>query len=252
MPFVYRTSVSINALGLFKSRSVFSPKPPVKCRHLTHAYTTCGPLSIGIRHPRDRTRRGGLQVTSRPWTFRAAAIGATLAAASATFATFAVAEANTPANPAAVNRHDPQPVKQKEHDFDGPLSKTQDAQRQEALDQVISGKAKIKNRDGSNVVQLKGKKGDSKYVELGREEDRQDLHDPGRVRRPGRQPLRRHPGPAAQQDRQAGPQEGQQHGLAGGLQPEALPGPVLRHRQGHRVAEEVLRDAVLGPLLGRR
>ncbi|MBW8703117.1 Immune inhibitor A [Streptomyces sp. MBT84] len=108
-------------------------------------------------------------MTSRPWTFRAAAIGATLAAASATFATFAVAEANTPANPAAVNRHDPQPEKQKEHDFDGPLSKTQDAQRQEALDQVISGKAKIKNHDGSNVVQLKGKKGDSKYVELGRE-----------------------------------------------------------------------------------
>ncbi|OIJ88036.1 immune inhibitor A domain-containing protein [Streptomyces colonosanans] len=108
-------------------------------------------------------------MTSRPWTFRVAAIGVTLAAASATFATFAVAEANTPSDPAAVNRHDPQPEKQKEHDFDGPLSKTQEAQRQEALSQVVSGKAKVKNNDGSNVVQLKGKKGDSKYVELGRE-----------------------------------------------------------------------------------
>ncbi|GGJ18033.1 immune inhibitor A domain-containing protein [Streptomyces brasiliensis] len=107
-------------------------------------------------------------MTSRPWTFRAAAIGVTLAAASATFATFAVAEANTAANPAAVDRHDPQSG-QKEHDFDGPLSKTQEAQRQEALNQVISGKATVKNRGGSNVVQLKSKKGDSKYVELGRE-----------------------------------------------------------------------------------
>ncbi|MED7824899.1 immune inhibitor A domain-containing protein [Streptomyces chiangmaiensis] len=108
-------------------------------------------------------------MTSSSWMFRAAATGVTLAAASATFATFAVAEANTPANPAAVNRQDPQPVKQKEHDFDGPLSKTQDAQRQEALNQVMSGKAKVTNRGGSNVVQLESKKGDSKYVELGRE-----------------------------------------------------------------------------------
>jgi immune inhibitor A len=90
----------------------------------------------------------------------------TLATASATFATFAVAEADTPANPAVANR---QPVKQKEHDFDGPLSKTQDAQRQEALSQVISGKSKVEDRDGSNVVELKDKKNDGKYVELGRE-----------------------------------------------------------------------------------
>ncbi|MGW3497143.1 immune inhibitor A domain-containing protein [Streptomyces sp. NPDC001020] len=108
-------------------------------------------------------------MTSKTWTFRAAAIGVTLATASATFATFAVAEASTPANTAAVNRHDPQPVKQKEHDFDGPLSKTQDAQRDEALKQVISGKTKVKDQDGSKVVELKGNKGHGKYVELGRE-----------------------------------------------------------------------------------
>ncbi|MFD4787900.1 immune inhibitor A domain-containing protein [Streptomyces sp. NPDC058459] len=108
-------------------------------------------------------------MTSRPWTFRAAAIGVALAASSATFATFAVAEASTASRPAAENRHDPAPAGQQEHDLDGPLSKTQDAQRQEALKQLIAGKAKAKDRNGSKVVQLKSKKGESKYVELSRE-----------------------------------------------------------------------------------
>ncbi|MER6980466.1 immune inhibitor A domain-containing protein [Streptomyces carpinensis] len=107
-------------------------------------------------------------MTGRTWTFRTAAIGVALAAATATFSTFAVAEAATTDSSASVDRQDPL-SKQREHDFDGPLSKTQDAQRQEALNQVISGKAKVNNRDGSNVVQLKDKKGKSKYVELGRE-----------------------------------------------------------------------------------
>ncbi|MFI8346722.1 immune inhibitor A domain-containing protein [Streptomyces sp. NPDC085596] len=108
-------------------------------------------------------------MTSRPWTFRATAIGVALAASSATFATFAVAEASTTPRPAAENRHDPAPAGQREHDLDGPLSKTQDAQRQEALNQLIAGKAEAKERNGSKVVQLKSKKGDSKYVELSRE-----------------------------------------------------------------------------------
>ncbi|WBO66029.1 immune inhibitor A domain-containing protein [Streptomyces camelliae] len=109
-------------------------------------------------------------MTSRSWTFRAAAIGVTLAAASATFATFAVAEAATqPARSAAAHRHDPAPVKQEAHDLDGPLSKTLRAQRQEALNQLIAGKAKAQDRNGSKVVQLKSKKGDAKYVELSRE-----------------------------------------------------------------------------------
>ncbi|MFE3638698.1 immune inhibitor A domain-containing protein [Streptomyces cellostaticus] len=108
-------------------------------------------------------------MTSRTWTFRAAAIGVALATASATYATFAVAEASTQAPSAAANRHDPAPVHQKAHDLDGPLSKTQRAQRQEALNQLIAGKTKAKNRNGSKVVQLKSRKGDSKYVELSRE-----------------------------------------------------------------------------------
>jgi immune inhibitor A len=106
-------------------------------------------------------------VTSRPWTYRAAAIGVALAAASTGLTAFAVAA--PAADPATVERHDPQPLAQHEHDLDGPLSKTQEAQRQEALKQVISGKADVHKRDGSNVVELPGRKGDKKYVELGRE-----------------------------------------------------------------------------------
>lgn len=109
-------------------------------------------------------------MTHRAWTFRTAAVGVALAAATATFSTFAVAQAADSAKSATVDRHDPAAVgSMKEHDLDGPLSKTQDAQRREALDQVISGRSQVKDRDGSRVVQLKSKKGDSKYVELGRE-----------------------------------------------------------------------------------
>ncbi|MGW6543818.1 immune inhibitor A domain-containing protein [Streptomyces massasporeus] len=108
-------------------------------------------------------------MTSRPWTFRAAAISVALAAATATASTYAVADDASAPRSTTVDRHDPADRHHDEHDLEGPLSKTQDAQRQEALKQVISGKSKVKNREGSKVVQLKSKKGDSKYVELGRE-----------------------------------------------------------------------------------
>ncbi|WP_053749287.1 immune inhibitor A domain-containing protein [Streptomyces sp. MMG1533] len=110
-------------------------------------------------------------MTSRPWQLRVAATAVALAAATATFSTFAVAQADPAAAPASVDGHDPQPAKSREHDLDGPLSKTQEAQRKEALDQVISGAATVKDRDGSKVVKLDGSKGrgKDKYVELGRE-----------------------------------------------------------------------------------
>ncbi|MFJ9742193.1 immune inhibitor A domain-containing protein [Streptomyces sp. NPDC101166] len=110
-------------------------------------------------------------MTSRSWTFRTAATVVALAAASATFSTFAVAQAadGAPAKAPAADRKDPQPAKAHEHDFDGPLSARQEAQRKEALEQVISGEAAVKDRDGSKVVQLASRKGDPKYVELGRE-----------------------------------------------------------------------------------
>ncbi|MCX4881093.1 MULTISPECIES: immune inhibitor A domain-containing protein [unclassified Streptomyces] len=109
-------------------------------------------------------------MTFRPWTFRATAVGVALAAATATFSTFAVAQAADPAKSATIDRHDPAAIEStQKHDLDGPLSRTQEAQRQEALNQVISGKAQVEDRHGSQVVQLKSKKGDTKYVELGRE-----------------------------------------------------------------------------------
>ncbi|MFH8972936.1 immune inhibitor A domain-containing protein [Streptomyces sp. NPDC017890] len=109
-------------------------------------------------------------MTSRSWTFRTAATTVALAAATATLSAAGVAQADSPARPEAVDRHDPHPAKGMDsHDLKGPMSDTQQAQREEALNQVISGKASVKKKDGSNVVQLKSKKGDAKYVELGRE-----------------------------------------------------------------------------------
>ncbi|WP_406202119.1 MULTISPECIES: immune inhibitor A domain-containing protein [unclassified Streptomyces] len=108
-------------------------------------------------------------MTSRPWTFRSAATAVALATAAATFSTFAVAQADEGAPAASVERHDPAEHTHADHNLDGPMSKTQEAQREEALNQVISGRTKVKKRDGSQVVELKSKKGDSKYVELGRE-----------------------------------------------------------------------------------
>ncbi|MGW6296510.1 immune inhibitor A domain-containing protein [Streptomyces sp. NPDC055058] len=111
-------------------------------------------------------------MTTRPWTFRAAAIGVAVAAATATGSAFTLAQADTADRadrPATVDRKDPAEQTHVEHDLEGPLSKTQAAQREEALKQVISGKNTVKNRHGSKVVGLKSKKGDTKYVELGRE-----------------------------------------------------------------------------------
>ncbi|OWA03404.1 protease [Streptomyces sp. CS113] len=109
-------------------------------------------------------------MTRRSWTFRTAATTVALAAATATLSAAGVAQADSPSRPEAVNRHDPSPDKTaRSHDLKGPLSDTQAAQREEALKQVISGNASVKKKDGSNVVQLKSKKGDAKYVELGRE-----------------------------------------------------------------------------------
>lgn len=109
-------------------------------------------------------------MTRRSWTFRTAATTVALAAATAMLSAAGVAQADSPSRPEAVNRHEPSPDKTtRSHDLKGPLSDTQAAQREEALKQVISGNASVKKKDGSNVVQLKSKKGDAKYVELGRE-----------------------------------------------------------------------------------
>ncbi|MFD7407294.1 immune inhibitor A domain-containing protein [Streptomyces sp. NPDC059866] len=110
-------------------------------------------------------------MTSRPWTFRATATAVAFAAATAMFSTYAVAQGD-PADSAAVERRDPATPEvhdEHEHDLDGPLTKTVEAQREEALKQVISGEAEVEERKGSKVVELESRKGHSKYVELGRE-----------------------------------------------------------------------------------
>ncbi|MET8827433.1 immune inhibitor A domain-containing protein [Streptomyces sp. NPDC004610] len=112
-------------------------------------------------------------MTSRPWTFRAAATTVALAAATATLSGFTVAQAD-PAGASgapAVDRRDPASAQANEepHNLKGPLTDTQTAQREEALNQVISGQTEVQERNGSKVVELESGKGDSKYVELGRE-----------------------------------------------------------------------------------
>ncbi|WP_417198217.1 hypothetical protein [Streptomyces stelliscabiei] len=64
-------------------------------------------------------------MTSRPWTFRAAAIGVAVATAAATMSALTVAQAADGTPAAAVDRHDPADHEHAgEHDLDGPLSKT--------------------------------------------------------------------------------------------------------------------------------
>ncbi|MDX2818573.1 immune inhibitor A domain-containing protein [Streptomyces sp. NPDC006207] len=85
-----------------------------------------------------------------------AAIGATA---------FPVAAAQADPQAGRVVRHDPAKAERVEHDLKGPLSERQSAQRQQAIEQVISGKSKVEDRGASDVVKL----GKNKYVELGRE-----------------------------------------------------------------------------------
>ncbi|MEU1617884.1 immune inhibitor A domain-containing protein [Streptomyces sp. NPDC005722] len=85
-----------------------------------------------------------------------AAIGATA---------FPVAAAQADPQAGRVVRHDPAKAERVEHDLKGPLSERQAAQRQQAIEQVISGKSKVEDRGASDVVKL----GKNKYVELARE-----------------------------------------------------------------------------------
>ncbi|MFD5870446.1 immune inhibitor A domain-containing protein [Streptomyces sp. NPDC060322] len=107
-------------------------------------------------------------MTTQRRALRATAVAVALAATAATASTFATAQADDKApgsGTSVVDRRDPAPVKATEHDLEGPFSKEQDAQRQAALEQVLSGDKKVTSKGGSKVVKL----GKSKYVELGRE-----------------------------------------------------------------------------------
>ncbi|MFD3652711.1 immune inhibitor A domain-containing protein [Streptomyces sp. 24-1644] len=108
-------------------------------------------------------------MTTKRRALRATAVAVALAASAATASAFATAQADDqPSGSGAsiIDRRDPAaPAKGHDHDLEGPFSKQQDAQRQAALEQVISGDKKVANRNGSKVVKLD----DKKYVELGRE-----------------------------------------------------------------------------------
>ncbi|MFI6896052.1 immune inhibitor A domain-containing protein, partial [Streptomyces sp. NPDC050256] len=85
----------------------------------------------------------------------------------ATASAFATAQADDQASSTAtaIDRRDPGSAKGNSHDLEGPFSKQQDAQRQAAIEQVISGDKKTLARNGSKVVKLD----DNKYVELQRQ-----------------------------------------------------------------------------------
>ncbi|MYX22032.1 immune inhibitor A domain-containing protein, partial [Streptomyces sp. SID8380] len=101
---------------------------------------------------------------------RAAAVTVATGLIGATAASFGVAQAAdgqvSGKDGQKIERRDPALGKKgAEHNLEGPFSEKQDAQRQEALNQLLTGRKKTTERDGSKVLKLdKGK-----YVELGRE-----------------------------------------------------------------------------------
>ncbi|MES4908030.1 MULTISPECIES: immune inhibitor A domain-containing protein [unclassified Streptomyces] len=104
-------------------------------------------------------------MSSQRRAVRAAAIATVVAALGTAGLSTGIAQADNGSS-TRVERHDPAPAKTDvEHDLAGPFSKQQEAQRQEALQQVISGDAKADRRGASQVVKL----GKGKYVELARE-----------------------------------------------------------------------------------
>ena len=146
-----------------------------------------------------------------------------------------------------------------------PIGDKAAALREEAISGVLNGKYTPEEKNGSTVVKVGKVNNKDKYVELEKEGvDRifvvlaefgnerhpdyldQDTDAPAPIPRRARsRSTARCDNQIPEPDRSGG----QLHGLARGLQPGVLPGPVLRRR---RVAEELLRDAVLGPLQRRR
>ncbi|MBB5935212.1 immune inhibitor A domain-containing protein [Streptomyces zagrosensis] len=120
----------------------------------------------------------------------ATVIGALGAGALAVGSAQADDRSSAPSAATDTKSHDPAaPNDHVEHNLAGPFSEQQEAQREDALRQVISGDAKTEQRGASKVVKLdKGK-----YVELGREKtdkiftilvefgdkvDNETMHDP--------------------------------------------------------------------------
>ncbi|MFB7517958.1 immune inhibitor A domain-containing protein [Streptomyces sp. NPDC056144] len=103
-------------------------------------------------------------MTNTRRAFRASAVVVALMATTATASAFTTATAVDPGKgePAGIQTVDKTTV---DHDLEGPFSDQQAKQRTAALQQVLTGEAKVEERAGSKVVKLDNKK----YVELGRE-----------------------------------------------------------------------------------
>ncbi|MET8576440.1 immune inhibitor A domain-containing protein [Streptomyces sp. NPDC005012] len=102
------------------------------------------------------------------WALRAAATTVALATATAGLSAIAVAvpDEGVATTVKADSHHEGE---HREHNFDGPLTKSQEAKKEEALNKVLAGEASVEKKGDSKVVKLDSKKGKSKYVELGRE-----------------------------------------------------------------------------------
>ncbi|MGW0608244.1 immune inhibitor A domain-containing protein [Streptomyces sp. NPDC002644] len=102
------------------------------------------------------------------WALRVAATTVALATASAGLSAIAVAvpDEGVATTVKADSHHKGE---HREHNFDGPLTKSQEAKKEEALNKVLAGEATVEKKGDSKVVKLDSKKGKSKYVELGRE-----------------------------------------------------------------------------------
>jgi immune inhibitor A len=161
-------------------------------------------------------------VNSQRRAARSAAVATVVAALGAAVLSTGIAQADAPST--RVERHDPAPAKTDvEHDLAGPFSKQREAQRQDALRQVISGDKETTRRGASEVVKL----GKGKYVELAREKtdkiftvlvefgdkvDSTTMYDPDGADGP-EPPVKKYGGDpaAAQRDPRAGPRRGQLH-----------------------------------------
>ncbi|WP_069811121.1 immune inhibitor A domain-containing protein [Streptomyces sp. TP-A0874] len=98
--------------------------------------------------------------------YRSAALATAVAAIGAIALPAAAAPSNGGEATTGLERRDPAPAKvDTEHDLKGPFSDRQEAERKEALQDVLAGKKKAEKRGNSQVVKL----GKGRYVELGRE-----------------------------------------------------------------------------------
>ncbi|KIZ18732.1 protease [Streptomyces natalensis ATCC 27448] len=95
---------------------------------------------------------------------RPAALATAIAAIGAAALSPGVASAGTQAPRPAAGSHDPAPERAVNHNLKGPFTDKQAARRREALDRVLSGRARPTERGGSQVVQLAR----GQYVETAR------------------------------------------------------------------------------------